>query len=127
MRGRLEGRAAGGGEVRVRRIGPKLFCSCWSAIWVDSNARLEVGVGWVGTRDGRGRTEMEEPDGEVSLILSSRAFSASCRTVSTETDPQVFSSFTLRAAAYAKHVSDSLSSQIPIKSPKLQLPAASSA
>jgi len=62
---------------------------------------FEVGVGWVGTPDGGGRTETEEPDGEVSLILSSRAFTASCRTVSTEADPQVFSSFTLRSAAYA--------------------------
>jgi len=62
---------------------------------------FEVGVDWIGAADGRGRTETEGPDGEMSLILSSRAFSASCRTVSTETDPQVFSSFTLRSAAYS--------------------------
>ena len=57
---------------------------------------FEVGVG---TADGGGETKTEEPDGEVSLILSSRAVSASCCTVSAETDPQLFSSCAVRPAA----------------------------
>jgi len=91
-RGRLEGR----GSVEVKGICDELrFCDsnqCRSAIWICFGAMFEVGVGC--------RAETEEPDGKVSMVLSSSAFSASRRMASTERDLQVFSALALRSVAY---------------------------